>query len=435
MTKRLSMLVLTAALARAGCGDDDATGSPDAGGVDAGGRDAGAMDAGSDDAGAMDAGDGDAGSMDAGNMPTEPRLFMTFGFSFSPEGLSTVIATTDALDEVPTSEEALVIPGFAGFFAEGDSLYLARPDSATITRYALPEAGSFIEGESVSFMGRGVTQLSGESTFVALDGDAGYVFDLDLGEIILWDAAAMEITGSVAIPGIEALTPPEGQTVRGNGITVVENQVQVSFRYEEAEIQLPRTAFVFYDTVTGEASVHITELCGASFTSVASSGDAYYATNLRGASDFELGRRGSFEPCMIRVRAGETVVDESFTLTLSDLAPGVVGGLLSGPGESAYVFAYDETIEPIGEEDFSNVSAWRLYAIPELGGTTEGTRVEGLPPVNGGTAFFEIGGVAYLAIANPDFGGSVVWDLSDPSGAAQLWETSGFLVGQVVGVE
>ncbi|MEM9190403.1 MAG: hypothetical protein AAGF12_14555 [Myxococcota bacterium] len=426
--------MLATAIASAGCGDDDGAGAPDGGG------DAGMTDSGSGTDSGVDAGGGDAGNMDAGNMdagttPTEPRLYLTFGFSFLPEGLATVIATTDALDEIPTSEEALVVPGFAGVFAEGESLYLAAPDSPTITRYALPEAGTFVEGESVSFMGRGITGLSSETTYVALDGNDGYVFDLDLGEIILWDAVAMEITGSVAIPGINALIPPEGQTARGNGITIVGNQLRVSFRYEQDEIQLPRMAFVFYDTVTGAASVQITELCGASYISVTPSGDAYYATNLRGASDFELGRTGSFEPCMIRVRAGEMEVDESFTRTLSDLAPGVVGGVLTGPGDSAYVYAYDETIEPIGEESFSDVSAWRLYAIPDLGGTTPGMLVADLPPVNEGTAFFEIGGVAFLAIANPDFSGSVVWDLSDPSGGVQLWESSGFLVGRIIGIE
>lgn len=375
-------------------------GIQDAGGsVDAGGEDAGGMDAGEDDAGT------DAGAPD----PVYAACLSTFG----PDGSTGFVTLLDTIDSgTVDASEALEFPGRFGCVASEElpgALFVSDGESATITRFDLVE-DALAEGETISFAGLGLS--SAPNAFI-IDATKGYVLDGVGRRIIRWDPTAMVIEGEFDLDGIPEV---EGLTSRINGQFLGQSRLLLAVRYlTAASVDARRQAIIFVDTATDAVSVDSTDRCGAVAGIVENAaGDAYFASNNFSAASHRLGLEGSFAPCLFRALAGENVLDDDYDQALNELAGGAPsGGLYNAGGNVGFFQAYDESVTPIDPEAgpgaIQFTAAWRLWRLPELGGSAPATVVEDFPLSSGGIGVTALDGFTYFTRFTDDFtGGSLV---------------------------
>ncbi|MEM1413607.1 MAG: hypothetical protein AAGH15_01840 [Myxococcota bacterium] len=391
-----------------GCGDDDGgAGDVDAGGVvDAGGSDLGSSDAGLEDAGVEDAGMEDMGD------PPEP-LYAVCTLRFTPEGAVGAVALVESLDEGAIDvASALEVPGLGSCAGRTGEIFVGSSEAPVITRYAITEEGGFEETGSLSVMPLGITNLFSFDGFQIVAPNKAYYVDSTTLQVAIFDPTAMTLEGDIDLGGVDDAA---GDFVFSNfgGVVRTDDRVIPFARYTDptTERTAALTTLAFIDTDSDAVVFDSTERCGGVASGdVLANGDAYFGSNNITAANHRLGLEGAFAPCLVRALAGADAIDDTYLFELNGLTGGLpTGGLVTGPGDSAFVLAYDETVTPIGEEtqprEIQAAQAWRLWSIPELGTSETATRVDSFGLTSGANFALDVEGVTYFSRIAADFSG------------------------------
>lgn len=105
---------------------------------------------------------------------------------------------------------------------------------------------------------------------------------------------------------------------------------------------------------------------------------------------------------------------------------------------SVYVFAYDETIQPIEMNgDPSAVrfaAAWRLWLVDDIGSVApEASQVSGVDPFAGELTSFQVGDSTFATAVAADLSATDLLDVTDPEAIA-VASTQPFIVTNAVGL-
>ncbi len=152
-----------------------------------------------------------------------------------------------------------------------------------------------------------------------------------------------------------------------------------------------------------------------------------------------VGIAAGFEPkdpspvCLIRMNAGENTFDQSYFVDLTDVAGGgVVGGLLEGPDDQAYVFEYKGTGK-ITAETWRTVMRGDEWAVHSIKLGDEAATYAAVPGQDGSTAygssfttFVDGQSTPFLVTVDADFSAGNYFELSGPTTATKKLSFPGF---------
>lgn len=303
--------------------------------------------------------------------------------------------------------------------ARGEDLFVAGRDSPVLTRFAISDSGVPEETGRLSFAPTGLSTISTRSSrFQFFSDTKAYLLDPTNREVIIWNPRDLELVGSFPIPGLD---PPPGFVSAGiGGIARVDNRIIVPFWQGTADgVTAPRTAFAFIDGDTDSATVDVITNCGGiNWSKVTSSGDIYFSTGGATVAAGIAGVPGTSPPCMVRVGAGESQVDDSFFFSPNDYTGAPTAALLPAPGDRSYVIAYDEALGPapggLSPIEVIFAPAWGLHSVAEVGVSTTATRVQDVEPAAGRPTAFLVDDRAYISLGAADFSSSTLVDVTNP---------------------
>ncbi|HEU4579019.1 MAG TPA: hypothetical protein VFS67_12235 [Polyangiaceae bacterium] len=370
--------------------------------------------------------------------PAEP-LYAVTGTSFGPEGNSSYVALVSSLapDTRIDYRRVLELPGGTSLFGSDRDGFFAvgAEEQPTITRFDVGDAGGFLQRDTLSLAPYGLGYMwrdPGLVPFIAAD--KAYVIDAQTASVVIWNPAAMVLTGSFAIDGV--LDPAFPDTAFEPDPTRRGDQLLIAATHSSETASAPFSSLVVLDVQRDEVvSVAREERCGGLWNSVqAANGDIYYATGAWDAAQHRAyGEAVAAAPCVVRVKAGETTFDPDFLVRASELTLGsATGALVAGPGDTAYVKALDESLLPPAA-DFDalwSAAAWRWWRL-DLGTRAGAAPVDGIEPASAGGGELSVEGKAYVLNVAQDLAETTLFDLSAAGGPQRMLTVRGWPYGIV----
>ena len=371
--------------------------------------------------------------------PALDPLYAITGTTFGPEGNSSYVALVPSLErgtEIDYGSVLEVAGGASIFGLDGKRFFAVGYDEQpTITRFDIDDDSRFVERESVSLQGYGLASMWRDPGLVPILSDTkAYIIDSDTRSVVVWDPASMLVSGSFVLEGVADSTYTDlafepDPTRRGEELLIVAT-------HQSESASAPFSTLIVLDTANDRvASVVREERCGGLWSSVqVANGDTYFATGpWDAAQNHALGAAVAGPPCVVRVKAGEVAFDPGYFVTASELTLGrATGGLVSGPNDSAYVKALEETELPAGA-DFDAVwggAAWHWWQV-DLGASTAATLVEDLPSSSAGGGELVVQGRAYALNVAADFATTTLVDMSGEAGPSEQLSVRGWPYGIV----
>lgn len=371
----------------------------------------------------------------------EAPLYAISASVFSDEGSTSYVALLPSLDagvEIDYSRVLDVGSASSLFGPEKGSFFAVGLDEApTVTKYEVTADERFVERETIDFSGYGLTYMWRDPGLVPfLSEDKGYVLDNRELQVVIWDPAAMQITGSFSLADVEDPDYPltrfeQDPTFRGDDLLVL-----VTHSTEDDE-GAPYTSLMTIDTVNDRVtSIVREERCGGLWESVKDSkGDIYFSSGTWDAAQNRVfGSAVETAPCIVRVKAGESGFDPDYFVSSASIGGYPAGGLVSGGGDTAYIKVLDETaLPPIDEEDFDAVwggEVWQWWRL-ELGSSAPATPITSLPLANGGGGELSVEGRSYVRHATADFARTTLLDMGAEGGPIEGLTLRGYPYGIV----
>lgn len=425
-TGLFSALVLLGAALVTACGDDGGdTDGPDSG---SGGS--------SDGSGGEGGAGGLGGSPGAGGVA---RHWIVGGWLSTEDAYTGYLTVVDDISSSGSVDlgQAVEFEGDIVWEATEDGVvFVGQEGKSTIERWVVNSENELEKDGEVSLQNFGVTDTlgGGRNVIQIVDEDTAYYFDKENLQVVTFDPETMTSGDSFSLDGLEE----EGTLVGLNFIHRDGDRFIVTARYwtaDENEYSVPLTRAAFIDSTSDSVTYADDTRCGeVAFNAVDAEGNLYVGSHHGNAVAIEAGLAGDepSESCVLRIEKGASEFDEDYYVDLTEVSGGgVVGGLLQGPGDTAYVYSYSGA--PITAENFRGAlrgEDWELHAI-ELGDTeTSFTKVEGLgkyaPYGDSFTTAFDGAATPFVTMVDANFSSGQYFDMSEGTSAVGALTFPGF---------
>jgi hypothetical protein len=307
------------------------------------------------------------------------------------------VILTDKVDHTePLSlDQAIELPGRAlgvGIPKSG-ALFVGGNEARTVTRYNLTSDGRLEKGATVSFDGLGVASIGEyQHQFQFISDTKAYYFDGRTSQAVVWNPSDMSVTGSINLSGIAV----EGAILTFSTLPVrLENQVIMPLGWRPATgVGITKQAgVVVIDTRTDTATIVKDSRCGYVRDGVMGpDGMLYLATEVYGAAVRRVAGGEMPAPCLLRFNPRTLEFDPSFHVRLDTLVNGgTAGSLLPGPGGTAWLRVFDESLFQVQAathpRTLASAPVWKWWQLRL--DTLTATPVEKLPATTGSTFLFE----------------------------------------------
>jgi hypothetical protein len=316
----------------------------------------------------------------------------------------------------------------------GGVVFVGLESEPVIERWGLNAENALEKQDEVSLANFGVTSTlgGGRNVIQFVDDRRAYYFDNENLQVIRFDPVAMTTMGSFSLEGLEE----EGQDIGLNFIHRDGDRFILTARYWDVvsgtTTPLVRAAIVDFSS---ESVQYIDDTrCGdIAFDATDAAGNLYLGSHPGHAVYMAAGLDGDAPPpqCLLRIRQGESRFDPDYFVDLTALSGGVVGGLLQGADNHAYVFQY--LGEPINEENWQpslRGDQWALHGLTLGDEANTYAPVPGLASVTAyGDAFTTVvnGELTPFVIAvEADFSSGRYYEASNPFDVVEALPFTGF---------
>ncbi|WP_225411397.1 MxcI protein [Stigmatella hybrida] len=323
------------------------------------------------------------------------------------DGASTsYIAVTDTLDRTGTLPltNAIEVKGRALVFGPPKKDHFFVNSGASVIRYNLTEAGAPQKGETVSFQGRGVTEITEyQHQFRFISETKAYFFDGSTTQLIVWNPTAMTVTNAVSFADAKL-----DNTVLSFSSQPLETANKVimplGWRPSTGTTLTRQAGVLVVDPATDslkfvKKNFKETENCGYVRDGVVGAdGKIYLSTEAYGAASYRVHKDdpAMLKPCLLRFDPQTDSFDDTFFVDLTTLTNGAAAGsVLQGPGGKTYLRVFDDASygSPVTKDSIPRVlasaPAWKWWNI-QLD-TLTATPVASLPAAMGSTFLFPAG--------------------------------------------
>jgi hypothetical protein len=333
---------------------------------------------------------------------------------------TTLLFTVPSLQKATTVDygKAISIPDTASLFGiEGSgAVYATTAMAPNVTRYDVDSSGTITPGTVLSFaqFGLGATYSTRSIAFVSPH--KAYLLDDSSLQAIIFDPSTMTVGKAI---DLGALKKDGYHTNFSYNVLERSGQLIAAAFYYDASYSrtLGETAVALIDTAADTATVLHDTRCGAFSTAAAlPNGDLYFGSDTYSVAIHRIGGDAAAAPgCLLRMKAGEDVLDASFFVHVADVTGGLPGGAaVPGEGNTLWLRAFDETLFHV-DATTSGLSilaapAWRWYKLdPSNPATATASR---FAPGAGEVKYFTVGGHAYAGNPSADYSTAAVLDLS-----------------------
>lgn len=367
------------------------------------------------------------GDPNAGQPSDEP-LYAIASTSFGVEGETSYVALVPSLSAGTSIDydQVLEIAGGASLFGRSGERFfgLGQGEEPTITRFDVGADGVPVQAGELSLLSYGLSNTWFDPGLVPILSETkAYVIDSTQMQVIVWNPSTMTVTGSFPLDGVAL---PDHETLFEPDPTLRDGQLLVVALHNREDATAPVSTLVTLDVETDQVQVARDERCGGLWDSVLdSSGDLYLATGVwDAAQNRTLGAATSGPPCLLRVRAGQTVFDPDYYVAMSELAAGqTAGALVGGTGDRAYIKVLDEAgLGEIDAASFDEVwsgAHWQWWSI-ELGASGLAEATASLPPSAAASGMLSVDGAAFVRNGTADLSETTLLDMSGPEPRAEM---------------
>ncbi len=334
-------------------------------------------------------------------------------------------------------ESAREYPGYATIGRTGDMFFVASGDTPKITRFTPdPETGELSEDGTLNFSNY-VTEAPLYANVFA-NSTTAYLDQEDKGHVI-WNPEEMTIEGDSRTSQVDAEVDGlssfrafrRGSVVRGNLVFQPFHWRGPDF-YEFADT----SKIVVYNADDNSVQNVIEAPCpGLDVGTKDEDGNIYFTTWVNAVSAPVLeGEENTHSRCAVKINAGETTLNESWTKNLSQWADGSpVAALRIIDGSTAVAAVLDESrVETGADADPSQITYaanWKLHRIDLEEGTTE--EIPGIGYIAGGYYAFELDGRLFATLPSSDYSSTTVYELSASGPAEEKFSTQGWVYQMV----
>jgi hypothetical protein len=281
----------------------------------------------------------------------------------------------------------------------GGALFIATDGAPTVTRYELSAEGKLVESGSVSFLTKGITEF-GEygAQFQFISASKAYWFDGPTAQVVIWDPSAMTVTSSISLASLAH----ENEVLTFTAAPVRSGDKLYSFvGWRNGPAVPSRAAVIVVDTASDTARIVESDRCGYVRDGVlAEDGMLYVATEAYGAAVNYLNPANASDACMLRFDPVNERFDDSFFVSLKELAAGRASGtLLVGGGSQVFLRVLDPSRVPAGTEHprvLASAPAWGWAKL--ILGETPSLTLTDAPATGGSVLPFMLGERAFAPV-------------------------------------
>lgn len=290
---------------------------------------------------------------------------------YDDAGSTSYLSLLDTLDiaAVDTSRAREYGAGRAFIQSYNGWLFVGDSQTPTVTRHSLSEAGELVEEGVVSFVGEGLRTSQFDSWNVTfISPEKAYLQDFEEGRTIIWNPTTMEILGA-----IEA--PPEllraGLSLEGSPGALRDGLLYRTFNWVNYDDATYSADFLLaiYDVATDQLLELIPETrcpTPGNLVHTDEAGHIYFSNWIWPVAGTIM--RGAPASCVLRINAGESRFDPTWTLSYPDVAEQRNGAMFSYLGGNQALFAafydertrFDETTDPWSYVGSNN---WRIWSL------------------------------------------------------------------------
>lgn len=278
-------------------------------------------------------------------------------------GMLYLVPSLEAEVEVD-SATGYELPGGGTLAALGgeQSLLFLSYDQPTVTRYDVTAAGTLEMGMTLSAAGTGAQTL----TFVAQSSpELVWLEAYPTLALVPLNPVTMTLGEPIELPVVREGHP---DSYLGSGV-VRDGKLFVPVYHTNFTegTAVPGTELVVIDTDTRASNVIRDERCDWGAAQLVGDDIVIGATNTFGAGAYLLGSPGFKAPCLLRIPAGSTSFDSTWTKPFTDWsAPDVAADIIFVAADRAYIRVYDAALAPAAPLyywDYSYTDAWRWGVI------------------------------------------------------------------------
>jgi hypothetical protein len=300
------------------------------------------------------------------------------------------------------------VPGSGRFYA-------TTAQTANVTRYDVDDHGTITPGTVLSFQTLGVTATYSTRSIAFVSDTKAYLLDDSSLQAIVFDPSAMTLGKPIDLSGLGMTGYRTNFSYniprRGSQLVVAAYHYDAGYAHG-----LPRTDLALLDVDTDAVTLAHDDRCGLFSTAGAlDNGDIYFGEDTYAVALHRIGGDAAAPAgCILRLRAGDDVLDPAFQLTVTDVTAGQPGGAAIGAGSVLWLRAFDESLFPV-DETTSGVSvlaapAWHWWKVDVT--ATPTASIATLPPGAGEVKWFDVAGHADTGDANMDYTMTAVVDLA-----------------------
>lgn len=328
--------------------------------------------------------------------PGGDALYVVTSYVTTPDGdtLLVWLAPDFSAENFAVDQAALQVVGGGNVRSDGTSLFITSDEQQTITRYDIGADRQLQEGETISFIGRGLTWMGRP---ILVSEQRAFTINQDEGNIIEWNPSDMTITGEHDISGL--LRDDIGHELRADFVRKSDGTIFFYWTYTSDRVEFINSFFLgVFDTQRNELSIIEQPACpatagfGGFFDE---QGDLYLFADSFGMFTQLNDYPDAKDSCVLRINDGEQQLDPDFMMKPIDSMDGKhPWGLFYAGDGLAYTTAvdlddaagFDTVYEFIGAEvhspwlvDIRNGSAQPLDKLPKtavgFGGHTVDNRL------------------------------------------------------------
>jgi hypothetical protein len=358
--------------------------------------------------------------------------FATTSIVFGDEGsMSTYLSLLPSLGSQEVDyDEAREFAGWADLWVHGDQLFVTDGEAPALTRYSVADDGRLEEGERISFANHGA-ETAAFWRNVIVSSTKAYLFITDAREVVVWNPDTVEITGTFALPELDDRGARKAYVTNDRGAIVRDDRLYVTVGWGDWENYsiADDSAILVIDTDRDEVLDTLPVACpDLNVATIDDRGDIYFSNWVYGISPVLF--EGGAHTCAVRIRAGQDVVDEDWTLTFADVTDGREAAALRfiGNGKALISVFYDDQVElrdDIERPVVVDSASWRFWTVDLE--TREAAALEGIGWHGGGYYSTRIEGRSMLFVPSGDYSSTTAYELLEDGKLEERWRALGWV--------
>lgn len=342
---------------------------------------------------------------------------------------NTYVKVMDHIEEgeldIATARE---FPGWSDLKVHNGAVFVSSGEAPRVYRFQVDDSGKLVDDGEIDF--GAYTSYADMYSQVFISEDKAYLLG-EAGEYVIWNPKTMEITGAVSLPNLAPRMAIDAAPALDRGMFVRDGRLYhtVAFSdYENYKME-PGSLIVVTDVVEDKVLEVIEASCpDLNVIDQDAAGNLYFSNWVYSPGATLV--NGGAPACAMKMAAGETTIDTSWTTTFADVTGGheaAALNMLDGGRAILSVFMEDhQAFDPAQDDVFDWIfgANWKSYTF-DLD-TKAVAPVTGLDWHSGGYYASRFDDRTYILLPGDGYTTTTIYELGDDGSAALKLHSNGW---------